>query len=87
MSAIHPPEQQQSPPQPVPGAAELAKYARQTRNATVFIAWIIGVGVAIALVFGIILGIQTAKVANELNTNGGGTSSNCLSQGGTDPTC
>jgi hypothetical protein len=45
-------------------------------------------GVAATLIMGIIVGIQTAKVANELNSPGGtGTSSNCLSQGGTDPNC
>ncbi|MGH3218964.1 MAG: hypothetical protein ACRDPY_09700 [Streptosporangiaceae bacterium] len=65
--------------------AKLVEYARQTRSATVFIAWIIGIGVAIALVLGIIVGVQTAKVANELN--GGGGTSNCLSQGGTNPNC
>ena len=35
---------------------------------------------------GIIVGVQTAKVANELS-NGGTTSSNCVSQGGTNPNC
>jgi hypothetical protein len=79
-------------PQPEPTAADiqmtkLVEYARQTHSATVFIAWIIGIGVAISLILGIIVGVQTAKVASELNTSGGGTSSNCLSQGGTDPAC
>lgn len=78
-------------PQPEPTAADiqmtkLVEYARQTGSATVFIAWIIGVGVVISLILGIIVGVQTAKVANELN-NGGTTSSNCLSQGGTNPNC
>ena len=66
---------------------QLVEYARQTRSATMFIAWIIGIGVAIALIIGIIVGVQTAKVASELNNNGTSTSSNCLSQGGTDPSC
>jgi hypothetical protein len=52
----------------------------------VFIAWIIGIGVAASLILGIIVGVQTAKVANELS-NGGTTSSNCASQGGTNPNC
>jgi hypothetical protein len=66
---------------------KLLEYARQTRSATMFIAWIIGIGVAVALVLGIIVGVQTAKVASELNNSGSGTSSNCLSQGGTNPSC
>jgi t-SNARE complex subunit (syntaxin) len=65
---------------------KLVEYARQTRSATLFIAWIIGIGVAISLILGIIVGVQTAKVANELN-NGGTSSSNCVSQGGTNPDC
>ena len=60
---------------------KLVEYARQTRSATMFMAWIIGIGVAAALVLGIIVGVQTAKVASELNNSGSGTSSNCLSQG------
>lgn len=48
---------------------------------------IIGIDVAIALVLGIIVGVQTAKVANELNNSGNDTSANCLSQGGTNPDC
>jgi hypothetical protein len=65
--------------------AQLLTYARQTRSATVFIAWMIGIGVAISLILGIIVGIQTDRVANELSNNG--SSSNCQSQGGTNPNC
>jgi hypothetical protein len=65
---------------------KMLEYARQTRNATVFIAWIVGIGVVATLIMGIIVGVQTAKVANELNSSNG-TSSDCLSQGGTDPSC
>jgi hypothetical protein len=76
-------------PNPEPTVAEvqmieLLKYARQTRSATMFIAWIVGIGVTISLILGIIVGVQTAKVANELSNNG---TSNCLSQGGTNPDC
>ena len=57
------------PTHPEPTAADiqmikLVEYARQTRSAMVFIAWIIGIGVAISLILGIIVGVQTAKVAN-----------------------
>ena len=77
---------------PEPTAADiqmtkLVEYARQTRSATVFIAWIIGIGMAISLVLGIIVGVQTAKVANELNNGGSTSTSNCQSQGGTNPGC
>jgi hypothetical protein len=73
--------------EPTPAEIQMTKllnYARQTRSATVFIAWIIGIGVVISLILGIIVGVQTAKVANELS-NGG--TSNCQSQGGTNPNC
>ena len=75
---------------PGPTAADiqmtkLVEYVRQTRTATMFIAWVIGIGVAISLILGIIVGVQTAKVANELNGNS--ISSNCLSQGGSNPDC
>lgn len=62
------------------------KYMRQTRNATVFIAVIVGIVTIIALV-GI---IWTATSISKLNSqlNGGNVSnSTCESQGGTNPNC
>ena len=62
------------------------KYMRQTRNATVFIAVIVGIVTIIALV-GI---IWTATSISRLNSqlNGGNVSnSTCESQGGTNPNC
>jgi hypothetical protein len=46
------------------------KYARHTRNATVFIAIIVGIGVVIS----VIIGVQISKVSNDLNGTGAGTS-------------
>lgn len=63
------------------------RYARQTRTAVVFIAWVVGVVVVLTLIFGIIAGVQLGKIQNELNNSGSATNSNCLSQGGTNPNC
>ena len=64
------------------------RYARQTRNATVFIAVCVAVFTVLALVGVIIAGVQISKVNSQLSQlNGGVTSSNCVSQGGTDPSC
>lgn len=64
------------------------KYARQTRNATTFIAWCVAIFTALALIGLILVGVQIAKVNSQLGQlNGGVTNSNCLSQGGTDPSC
>jgi hypothetical protein len=61
------------------------KYLRHTRNATVFIAVIVGIATAIALI-GV---IYTATTLSKLNSqlNGVSNISNCQSQGGTDPNC
>jgi hypothetical protein len=61
---------------------------RGTRNAVMFIAVVVGVIAALGLVGAIVVGVQLAKVNAQLgNLSGSGTSSNCLSQGGTDPDC
>jgi hypothetical protein len=66
----------------------LERYARETRGAVVFIAWCVGIVVIISLVGAIIAGIDLAKVNSDLNNGGGSTtSSNCVSQGGTNPGC
>ena len=59
-------------------------YARKTMKAVHFIAWIIG----IFTLAGVILGIVAAVQLSHLNGNlGGGASSNCFSQGGTNLSC
>ena len=60
-------------------------YARQTRDAVRVIAWIVGFVFVLSVIGAIIVGVQLGKVSSELNT--GTASSNCLSQGGTDPSC
>jgi hypothetical protein len=61
---------------------------RQTRNACVLLAAVAGIVCAPSLIVGIIMGVQLAKVDSQLsNLNGSSTSSNCMSQGGTNPDC
>jgi membrane protein YqaA with SNARE-associated domain len=62
------------------------KYARQTGNATVFIAWVVAIGILFSVIAGLVIGIQIAHSVNNSSIGGGGTS-NCLSQGGYDPSC
>lgn len=63
-------------------------YMRQTRNAVVFIAVIVGIVCALSLIGAIVVGSQLSKMNSQLSQLGGGsTSSNCYSQGGTDLSC
>jgi formate/nitrite transporter FocA (FNT family) len=57
---------------PQTSETRIERYARQTRNATVFLAWLAGIMVALSLIAGIIVGIE---IANTNNTNPPGTSS------------
>jgi hypothetical protein len=69
-----------------PSATAEGDYARQTRNAAVFIAWVVGIFAALSLIGGLVLGINLIHAMN--NSNGGGRgSSNCFSQGGTNTNC
>jgi hypothetical protein len=61
--------------------------ARQTRNATVFIAWVVGIFAVMAIIGGIIYGVQLAKLNSNLTGSSGTTSSDCQSQGGTIAGC
>jgi uncharacterized membrane protein YvbJ len=64
-----------------PGETIEQAYLRQTRNAAVFIAWIVGIIFAVILILGII-------VAKDLSTaSNASPSPTCLSQGGYDPSC
>ena len=64
------------------------KFMRETRNAVVFIAWVVGLAAVISLIVGIVVAVQISKVNSQLSNLGGGTtSSNCMSQGGSDPSC
>ena len=64
------------------------KYARQTRTATCFIAWV----VAVLTLFSVIAGVYIAVTIGHFvsNTTGGGGGSgiySCQSLGGNDPSC
>ena len=67
-----------------PAESPEMRYLRQTRNAAVFVAVAVGVVLALNLIVGIYVGTQLRKLNSAVN---GGGSSNCMSQGGTDPTC
>jgi hypothetical protein len=81
--------------QPAPAAHARAsedqttKYLRETRNAVTFIAWIVGLFALASLIIGIIMGVQLAHLNTAINNanNGASVSSNCESQGGTNPSC
>lgn len=60
----------------------MEEYAKGTRNATRFIAIIVAIWVAISVIAGIVIAVQINHAANS-NTD----ISNCLSVGGTDPSC
>ncbi len=62
-------------------------WVRKTAGATMFIAWIIGLAAAAAVILGIVAAVEFAHLTDELYGGGGGGVSNCLSQGGTDASC
>ena len=68
-----------------PGETIELAYLRQIRNAVTVIAWIAGLFAVAGLIIGIAAAVQVSHLNSELT--GGGGSSNCLSQGGTDPSC
>lgn len=69
-----------------PGETPELTYARQTRNAVTFIAWVVAIVCATSLILGLVAAVQLSKLSSALNGSGS-TSSNCMSQGGTDPSC
>ena len=50
------------------------RYARQTRNAAVFIAWVVGIGVFFGFIGGIYGAVQIAKIGSAFGTS---TSTTC----------
>jgi hypothetical protein len=64
--------------------AEMLRYSRQTKNATVLIAWVMSLAVAFSLVIGLIAAVQLAKIGNVVSPSDITT---CQSLGGSDPTC
>lgn len=63
---------------------ESDKYARQTRNATVFLAWLAGIFTVLSLIGGIYAEVQLHTLTSPPAS---ASSSSCMSQGGSDPTC
>lgn len=59
-------------------AKRMERYARQTRTAAVFIAWVLAIGMAVGVIVGIVVAVQLAKV---------GASPDCLTQGGINLSC
>ena len=64
-------------------------YLRQARTAVVTLAVIAVAGVIASLILGIVLAVSITHENNLLNqiSKGSTTSSNCMSQGGTGPSC
>jgi len=54
-------------------------YVRQTRGATVFIAWVVGIVVVLSFIGVIVTAVELSHLSNAIN-NGGG-SSNCIPGG------
>lgn len=63
------------------------RYLRHTRNAATFIAFMAGIVVTLTLIGVIMAAVQLGNVSRELGNLNGGASSNCASQGGTNPDC
>jgi hypothetical protein len=53
------------------------RYARQTRNATTFVAVLVGVLALLALIGVIVTAVEIAHIQNALNNAGTGTSQSC----------
>jgi hypothetical protein len=68
-------------------AAEHLRLACSTRGAVVFVAWVIGLFAAASIIVGIITAVQIVHLNNAINNSGGGNTSNCMSQGSTNPNC
>lgn len=77
-SAPRPATGRTEPPRPAPGGAQpedlALLYARQTRNAVVFIAWVVGIVLVLSLIGVIVTSAELAHLSNVIN--GGG--SNCV---------
>jgi hypothetical protein len=63
------------------------KYLRHTRNATVFIAVIVGIFTALVIIATIWAATTVSRLNSDLNGVNFGSTSNCQSQGGTNPGC
>jgi hypothetical protein len=62
-------------------------YLRQARTAVVTIAVLAAVGVITIIVIGIVVAVGISHENSVLSQVSGGSATNCLSQGGTNPNC
>jgi hypothetical protein len=69
-----------------PAETDEHKFARQTRTATAWIAWMIGIIFALSIIGGIIAAVQLNKAANDFGSSYNDIT-NCQSLGGTDTSC
>ena len=65
----------------------VARYLHEIRNWMRFIGIIVIINVFAAIVIGIVVGVEVSHAVNNSNPGGTTPNSNCLSQGGTDPSC
>jgi hypothetical protein len=54
---------------------QMLEYAKQTRNAAVFIGWVVGIVAVLSLIGVIITGVELSHLTNAVN---GGGSSSCI---------
>jgi len=73
-------------PAPTPDG-ESTRYLREIRNWIRFIGIIVIINVIAAIVIGIVVGVAVTHAVNNTTSGGTTSNSNCLSQGGTDPSC
>lgn len=62
-------------------------YLRQARTAVVTMAVLAVAGVIASVIIGIVVAVGISHENNVLNQMSGTSTSNCMSQGGTDPSC
>ena len=63
------------------------KYARQTRTATAFLAWVVAIWIGISLILAIIGGVLLAHAVSDANTISSPPSSGCTIDNPAWPNC
>ena len=62
-------------------------YLREIRNWMRFIGIVVIINVVAAIVIGIVVGVEVSHAVSNTTSGGTTSNSNCMSQGGTDPSC
>ena len=62
---------------------DMHRFARQTRNATCFLAWLAALVFALSIIGGIIAAVQLSNASQKISND----FTYCQSLGGTDPSC